>query len=934
MDIWMDLTNSMCTWRGGVIGIIRAELEIAYNLKKNYENIRFSICNNSGFVEITSDSLEWLWNADSVTDAYMTAMGRNNIVPNQKQKVIQNPIGLDNAYAFSDSRRERLREAGKLYIARKSPIIKPIARVAFGFIFLPISFASRLRALIKKINRNKRPAKEQKKFSHPYGENDIIFSCGWFESSKEYFFSKLKSENNNIGLVYLVYDIILIKEGTAHLYGENQFDRYIKWIANNSDMILYGGATAQRDTEQYLREHNLPIPKGYPIKFGAEIVRNSDVVNKELTLKKLGIEDKYIMAVGSIEPRKNYETIYQAYIFMLEKFNVDEIPQFVIVGGAYMQDNLVECIKLDPRLKGKIIMLRPSDEELDLIYKNCLFALLPSLYEGWSLTLPEALGYGKLCISSKVDPLIEIGIGITEFVEPLDARAWAERIIYFYQNPLKVKEYEKKIKDNWKVITWNDCAEMIEEKILLLKGEKEKTSLADIYMDLTLAWELSRSGAYVSGILRTQLIIARLLAYIMPRMKFIALTKEGCINIDKSTLAPLFEEDDIETSFNNMRPYLASLRPDTYRENNEDIKQEIQQTVGPFWLFCSVLPKKLHQPYINLGLKVKSKRLSKGLKTEMRSSIGLSTMAFPFNKNDIILSTGTGFHQELYPSLIKAKMDIGFKFIQLIYDLTPILYPQVHMEMTRKYYVPFLKNTSELSDYIFYGGATCMRDAEEYFRRNNFNVKPGYPIKFGSNIVNNPNKEANDKKILENLGIKGPYTLTVGSIEMRKNHESLYKAYLNMINQSEYKIPQMVFAGYPGWKTENFLEILRKDNRVKDKILVISPTDKEMEVLYRNCLFTILASMYEGWSLTLPESLNYGKFCIASDVDPLREIGQDFIDYVHPFDTMKWAEKILYYSNSKEELKKREEKIAREWHAVSWIECAEQITKILNEIRE
>ena len=32
MAIWMDLTNSLVTWNGGVVGIIRAELEIAKNL--------------------------------------------------------------------------------------------------------------------------------------------------------------------------------------------------------------------------------------------------------------------------------------------------------------------------------------------------------------------------------------------------------------------------------------------------------------------------------------------------------------------------------------------------------------------------------------------------------------------------------------------------------------------------------------------------------------------------------------------------------------------------------------------------------------------------------------------------------------------------------------------------------------------------------------
>ena len=97
-------------------------------------------------------------------------------------------------------------------------------------------------------------------------------------------------------------------------------------------------------------------------------------------------------------------------------------------------------------------------------------------------------------------------------------------------------------------------------------------------------------------------------------------------------------------------------------------------------------------------------------------------------------------------------------------------------------------------------------------------------------------------------------------------------------------------------------------------------------------MFTVLASHYEGWSLTLPESLNYGKFCIASKVEPLMEIGKDFIDYVQPWDVAGWAEKILYYFSHPEVLKEREAYIEKEWHAVSWEECAEQVAEELNYI--
>lgn len=78
MAIWMDLTNSLRIFKGRVVGIIRAELEIAKNLHDIDSNIRFSICTGNGFREVKFSELEWLWNADSVSDAYIRHFKRFN----------------------------------------------------------------------------------------------------------------------------------------------------------------------------------------------------------------------------------------------------------------------------------------------------------------------------------------------------------------------------------------------------------------------------------------------------------------------------------------------------------------------------------------------------------------------------------------------------------------------------------------------------------------------------------------------------------------------------------------------------------------------------------------------------------------------------------------------------------------------------------------
>ena len=55
---------------------------------------------------------------------------------------------------------------------------------------------------------------------------------------------------------------------------------------------------------------------------------------------------------------------------------------------------------------------------------------------------------------------------------------------------------------------------------------------------------------------------------------------------------------------------------------------------------------------------------------------------------------------------------------------------------------------------------------------------------------------------------------------------------------------------------------------------------------------------------------------------------------MHPWDVAGWAEKMLFYSTHLEELKKKEKRIAKEWHAITWEECANQVADYLTDIME
>jgi len=914
VSIWMDLTNTMRVWDGGCVGIVRAELEIAKNLKKENPEIRFCVSEEIGFSEIKSEELEWLWKSDSVSDAYIKHFNRNN-----KSNEFEMPEGLEKAINTSTARIERARILKELIHSKLHGIKKILAIIITNLIYIPLKIISKFNNGFRNKLINK---KDNYEFTHPFKEGDIIFSCGWYTSNKEHQYSRLKSALRNIKLIYLVYDLMLVKKDLKFLYNaEKEFSEYLTWISANCDYIFYGGETAKKDAEEFFKENKLPVKRGFPVKFGSNIIKSVNNSSKEDILKKYNISEDYILAVGSIDPKKNYITIYRAYKLMLQLLPKEEIPQLIIVGG-HPNGIAGEFIQNDTELSEKITLITPSDEELDVIYRNCKFTILPTVYEGWSLTLPESLSYGKFCLCSDIAPLREIAGELSDYVETMNPTEWMNKILYYNKNLNILQSYSEKIEKNWKSITWQDCGNQVKDYLLKIANEKLEYN-GKIYYDLTLVWHSIFSKASVSGILRTQLQLAKNLIREIENMEYIVLLDDRYVILDKYSINKLFSSKSIEEGFKELShqiKWLTTQKSSAIYEKKKMLSRN-ERFREIIWLMISLFPSKIQKVIVNHieKIKVKSEKKMKD-----------STYLLPFKENDIFFSVGVGYNEHIYDVIENSKKENKFKYFQLIYDFTPIIVPQTHKEETKKFYDMFLDRTYKLSDAVFYGGETAMLDGIKYAENNNLPKREGIPVKFGSDVTVklNLNDEKLKEKIFEKYNIEKSYIMTVGSIEARKNHDILYQAYLELMKTAE-DLPQIIFCGYAGWKTEELINRLKKDERIKSKILLITPNDAELEILYKNSLFTVLASLYEGWSLTLPESLNYGKFCIASNVAPLKEIGGDFIDYANPYNAKEWAEKILYYYRNLDKLEEKNRNIEENWKSITWEECAKNVAKEL-----
>lgn len=176
----------------------------------------------------------------------------------------------------------------------------------------------------------------------------------------------------------------------------------------------------------------------------------------------------------------------------------------------------------------------------------------------------------------------------------------------------------------------------------------------------------------------------------------------------------------------------------------------------------------------------------------------------------------------------------------------------------------------------------------------------------------------------------GRFVLSVGSISKRKNQEMLCSLWSRLTSEPELADVRLVLVGAWGDQSAPLRKRLQEDPQLARRVVVRSDiTDGELAWLYRNCLFTLYPSFYEGWGLPIGESLAFGKFCIASNTSAMAEAGQGLCLHLAPDEPNHWHDAIRTLLLEPEQLKSREQ-AAASYRAPAWNEVIGHLKTVLS----
>jgi len=258
------------------------------------------------------------------------------------------------------------------------------------------------------------------------------------------------------------------------------------------------------------------------------------------------------------------------------------------------------------------------------------------------------------------------------------------------------------------------------------------------------------------------------------------------------------------------------------------------------------------------------------------------------------------------------------KLVTTIHDLTFLKYPKSHTKHSISAHTRHLKRAKKYADKIITDSNSTKKDLIDYgIDQSKITVIYPAPAKIFKPI----NSKSKIKAIKQNHNLKGPYILSVGTQEPRKNLPTLIKAFSRFKNKNL----TLAIVGKFGWG-----EHVKKVDNVQ--LLGFVP-DEDLVGLYSAAKAFVYPSIYEGFGFPILEAFSCNCPVITSNISSLPELGGNAAIYTNPKKEKDIYEAIKFVLNlGSESRKSLIQKGQVQAKKFSWEKTANQTLKVYQEV--
>jgi glycosyltransferase involved in cell wall biosynthesis len=164
------------------------------------------------------------------------------------------------------------------------------------------------------------------------------------------------------------------------------------------------------------------IPHGVDGRFRPQADEETSRVRRKLRIPS----ERYLLSLGSIEPRKNLATLLKAW-----RVAIRRLPHefWLVVAGVAGSDHVFRSAGIETVPERVMFAGFVNDEDLPCLYSGATALAYPSVYEGFGLPALEAMAAGCVPIAANSTALPEVVGGAGMLVDPADIEEIAHAII-------------------------------------------------------------------------------------------------------------------------------------------------------------------------------------------------------------------------------------------------------------------------------------------------------------------------------------------------------------------------------------------------------------------------------------------------------------------------------------------------------------------------
>jgi alpha-1,3-rhamnosyl/mannosyltransferase len=175
------------------------------------------------------------------------------------------------------------------------------------------------------------------------------------------------------------------------------------------------------------------------------------------TLRELGLPPRYLLYLGTIEPRKNLLRLLHAYCSLPATVR-DEWPLVLVGGWGWNTADVAEYLDAEARHRGVVHLGYVAERHVPAVYNGARALVYPSLYEGFGLPPVEMMACGGAVLASTAAALVETVGSRAHLVAAEDTDGWRAALLRVVTDDDWWRSLRHGVEEVARPYTWDRCA--------------------------------------------------------------------------------------------------------------------------------------------------------------------------------------------------------------------------------------------------------------------------------------------------------------------------------------------------------------------------------------------------------------------------------------------------------------------------------------------